>query len=382
MKISSDALHDVKLKKATAPPSNVFQQLQGSSTLSTATAAHAQYNDNPEQEAQTREYFFSSGMDEWCDEHMKGYTFPTASTPLTTDEAREILLAYDILQQKRISNPQDEITLETVVLPNSLRDLVTRVQDVMDQSFPGSPSEGTTQKQFFVKLSTRSPKDSPLIFHRAKVAYQQHIQGKELNENERWILLTEEVAKASAVTNAEDAIKILIDSERVFEDLKYALEDVTKWKVSVVVRVWDSRVTLASEFRAFCWNKRLTCIGQYFHPLYFPELHPYREQIVSDCLRLFDEIKEILPVPNALVDFAWMGPGEVLLIEINPLSDCLGSFSASTGLFDYDVDKALIQGWDKDAKCEIRLREGPEDSMKLKVKSRPEWRQVVYGKHP
>jgi len=55
----------------------------------------------------------------------------------------------------------------------------------------------------------------------------------------------------------------------------------------------------------------MNCMGQYFHPLYFPELGGKKEQIASDCLVLFDKIKDSLPVPNALVDFAWFGPGQV-----------------------------------------------------------------------
>lgn len=164
-----------------------------------------------------------------------------------------------------------------------------------------------------------------------------------LDENNRWILLTEEVAKAGSSTNAIEAMEMFLDSERVAEDLKYACENPSNWNLSIVVRSWDSRVTLQSEFRSFVrpflisyftcflmcsclllliiarlltrslkvWNKKMNCMGQYFHPLYFPELKDIKEQIASDCLLLFDKIKDSLPVPNALVDFAWLGPGEV-----------------------------------------------------------------------
>ncbi len=121
---------------------------------------------------------------------------------------------------------------------------------------------------------------------------------------------------------------MFLDSERVAEDLKYACENPSDWNLSVVVRSWDARVTLQSEFRSFVcastnysyslthsltqvWDKKMNCIGQYFHPLYFPELKEIKEQIATDCLMLFDKIKDSLPVPNALVDFAWLGPGQV-----------------------------------------------------------------------
>ena len=60
----------------------------------------------------------------------------------------------------------------------------------------------------------------------------------------------------------------------------------------------------------------MNCMGQYFHPLYFPELQDKKEQIAADCLSLFDKIKDSLPVPNALVDFAWLGPGQVATIHL------------------------------------------------------------------
>lgn len=40
---------------------------------------------------------------------------------------------------------------------------------------------------------------------------------------------------------------------------------------------------------------------------------------------------------QCIVDFAWLGPGHVLVVELNPFDAvCLGSFPASTGLFDLD----------------------------------------------
>ena len=288
-------------------------------------------------------------------------------------------------------------------LPTTLHPLAHRIQQVMHETFPDA-------EKYFVKLSTRSPKDSKILFEKATHLFKQridHIQSDPSitppDENERWIILTEEVAKASAVNDAIEALELFLDSERVYEDLLYALEEIDaqlkegkveegtkKWSMSIVIRTWDPRVTLASEFRGFCWNYRLTCMGQYFHPLYFPFLENYRKEIINDCLQLFNEkIKDSLPVPNALVDFAWLGgpnttpeTKQVMLIEVNPLSDCLGSFSASTGLFDYEADADLIQGKDPNASFVLRLRDGPEDTMKLKIKSRPEWRNLVYGYHP
>lgn len=50
---------------------------------------------------------------------------------------------------------------------------------------------------------------------------------------------------------------------------------------------------------------------------------------------------------RCIVDFAWLGPGEVLIIEVNPFDGvCLGTFPASTGLFTWDDehDKKIMKG--------------------------------------
>ena len=111
---------------------------------------------------------------------------------------------------------------------------------------------------YFVKLSTRSPKDSKSLFKRAGESYLDKIKDNNLDENNRWILLTEEVAKAGSSRNAIEAIEMFLDSERVAEDLKYACENPSNWNLSVVIRSWDPRVTLQSEFRSFVCPYALT----------------------------------------------------------------------------------------------------------------------------
>lgn len=44
------------------------------------------------------------------------------------------------------------------------------------------------------------------------------------------------------------------------------------WEMSLVARAWDPRVTPMSEFRGIVWSNQLTCLCQYFHPLFFSQL--------------------------------------------------------------------------------------------------------------
>eukprot|EP00957_Ditylum_brightwellii_P172396 13124763-Ditylum_brightwellii.AAC.1 len=61
--------------------------------------------------------------------------------------------------------------------------------------------------------------------------------------------------------------------------------------------------------------------------------------VAEDLMAAYSEDDhEYLPVPNAMLDFAWLDPGKVILIEVNPIADGLGSFRGSTGLLGYEED--------------------------------------------
>ena len=262
----------------------------------------------------------------------------------------------------------------------------------------------------FVKLSTRSPKDSKKALARAEAAYQARLAalGRDADENERWIILSEEVTKAGSVANGAEALELLLDSDRVYEDLEYALrgpavapssaaaasaaavphgggEVARRWNMELVSRAWDPRLKPASEFRGIAWGGELTCLAQYFHPLYFPELlaHHQRDECQTDSRALMSPDKVQAAVAelggHCIIDFAWLGPGEVVIIELNPFDGvCLGTFPASTGLFLWDVpaDREIMTG---KAPFEFRLREEPLDPCALKIQCNQDWRAIVYG---
>lgn len=197
-------------------------------------------------------------------------------------------------------------------IPNSLSDLVSRINNAIESSFPST--EGV-----FVKLGTRSPKDSKTVVKKAAAAYRTRLDesgniqnASTAQHNAKLVALSEEMLKANAVRTGEEAVTLLLDSWRVAEDLMYAVEEEGKrdFSVSLVIRAWDSRIVPQCEFRGFVWDRKLNCIGQYWHSLYYPELIGIKDQVASDCLEFFELLKDSLPVPNAMLDLAWLGPGE------------------------------------------------------------------------
>lgn len=161
------------------------------------------------------------------------------------------------------------------------------------------------------------------------------------------------MTKASSVSTGDEALNLLLDSTRVFEDLEYALngpptdenlgdvnsqetvlnetiassssltktniikeeDDVRssdrEWNMNLVARAWDPRLKPMSEFRGICWDNNFTCLAQYYHPLYFEELQDetFLSIIEHDIREAFEGAREAVKQlgGNCIIDFAWLG---------------------------------------------------------------------------
>ena len=107
-----------------------------------------------------RDYFFSAGIDEWYDS-ISHLTFPSKFVPLTETEARCIIDHWN----KQCNNDLSNDT-QCFDIPHLLESLKCRLQHCIDENFPKSSCDGV-----FVKLSSRSPKDSKTVFRKAVSAY-------------------------------------------------------------------------------------------------------------------------------------------------------------------------------------------------------------------
>lgn len=202
-------------------------------------------------------------------------------------------------------------------------------------------------------------------------------------DNARLVAFSEEMVKSAIVHTGAEAVTLLLDSWRAAEDLMYAYEaGKAPAPISVVLRAWDDRMRPQCEWRAFVHDHQLTALGQYWHSLYFPELQgdagaALVARVVEDVRALFaSAVAPALPVPTAMLDIAWMGPGDAMLIEVNPLMEGLGSFKGSTGLFDYVGDAAVLRGA---APFEVRVRREPEGRASMLSHMSLDWRRVVFG---
>mmetsp|Transcript_33557 Transcript_33557/g.57536 ORF Transcript_33557/g.57536 Transcript_33557/m.57536 type:complete len:411 (-) Transcript_33557:419-1651(-) len=365
------------------------------------------------------EYFFNSGCRTWFD-LISNHTMSTTFCVLEPHEAKLIVdhwetrgrLIAAALARGEGSNPTaelDALLKETIATLGPLKErLDVAVAEECAKSDVGKA---------FVKLSTRSPKDSKKALARAEASYNVRLDALDQlpSENERWIMLSEEVTKSSAIVNGDEALELLLDSDRVYEDLEYALRgppgpnaptdgsadqhdagassatvphpaggEATRWNMELVARAWDPRLTPESEFRGIAWNGDLTCLCQYFHPLHFPGMRDRSEEVQRDIISKYNEPEVKSAVDrlggHCIIDFAWLAPGEVIVIELNPFDGvCLGTFPASTGLFLWDDpdDKAIMMG---DAPFEFRMRDHPLEPALLKTQCNQDWRTIVYPK--
>lgn len=378
------------------------------------------------EDERVRDYFFRAGVDEWY-ENLKDVTFPSAFVSL---EEREALAIRDNWRQlyenkeereegEEEENEGDQLITKikrkennpTERVPNELQDLVDRIDAAIRENFGLNTKH---RKKVFVKLSTRSPKDSFTVFNRALADFQgqlsaeqlmvsatsdsdnndDEIEGegekekeKEKNEtkekilktaNDRLCVFSDLMIQHSAVESGDEAIRIMLDSFRVYEDIDEAYAEGKESRgsqLNIVIRGWDHRIKSACEFRGFVWNYELTCVGQYWHHLFFPSLQNknFQEQIATEIQTFYEsQLKSSMPVPCAMLDLAYLGSGKVLLVEINPLTDGLGSFPGSTGLFHYE--EKVLRG---EAPFEFRVCQKPADLPTLLKVMNPTWRAIL-----
>ena len=328
-----------------------------------------------ETEAERRKYFFDGGIDGWYSA-VPHLTYESRILPLSPSTAEAMIRAS-------AANPKGGKGPTSGSEPHVERGPeLEELRQCLDQEIAAHFPEGG----FFVKLSSRSPKDSTVALSKATEAYRGHLaRGELVDDNDRWIAMAEAIRQGGKCTSGEEALELLLSSERVFQDLEYAMGFIHEdqqpelWNISLVLRAWDDSCTPDREFRAFVWQRKLCCVGQYFHDLYWAELEGLREHITADAQRVFQEVVDHVPVASFMMDLAWIEPGKMVLIEVNPFDGvALGAFPASTGLFNWDRDREVMTGR---APFELRLQPqkmSPQTLRMKKTQLSPTWWSIIY----
>jgi len=198
------------------------------------------------------------------------------------------------------------MTLENRRIPTEEeKSVLKELETILDSNIVQFP------KGAFIRLGSRSPKDS-------------------------WLGYREGFRCASGVY----ALKLLCDSERIYEDLYLALGN--SYTPHLVVREWVE-IKSWQEFRAFYKNRKLVGLSQYNY---------LKEEVFSEvaemagsiewAIRLKSEmVAPLLPADNVIVDYIYRirqhgneNVNEVVLLECNPFmvytDPCLFNWSRDT----------------------------------------------------
>ncbi|KAL5516415.1 hypothetical protein EMCRGX_G001730 [Ephydatia muelleri] len=158
-----------------------------------------------------RDYFFSTGMDRWY-KSLKDDTFATEFIRITKEDGLAILSHRKALCKNNLSSYSHITSVQTFEVPDQLIGLQTRIDDIIASL---SPEAGV-----FVKLTTRSPKDSAVAIAKARNAFLTRLLslGERPSANDRLVLLAEVMTHSLRLVERRERIKT--DLERFFATVK------------------------------------------------------------------------------------------------------------------------------------------------------------------
>jgi hypothetical protein len=310
---------------------------------------------------------------------LKDHTFATIFLPLPVELAQAITSYKD---KTVTADAEKSLTRKFAPkIPESVRSSLetklARIANLIDNA--KAELTQNTDSGLFVRLSSRSPKD--LISVRLYDAYLAEMQ-REMSrnssaaENALWqkIVFTRASGLALRVSDGQEAVSLLVNSQRVYEDLAMSLklhqpnrDDSTdsshqqEWTQELVVRKWEN-IQQEWEFRAFVYGGKLTACTQYNVGLYVPLLVEKRLETAQRVQNFWSQtIHPLLEqhIQTYVVDFA-VDPhsDKIWVVEINNPPPVAG-----TALFDWEnsADRAIIEN----GPFEFRIMDKiPEDPMK------------------
>lgn len=326
-------------------------------------------------------------------ESLKDFTFKTYFLSMTIKEGIILRKYYrNRFLQGEILNEQEALHL------NKLK---SKIDLVIKEQFPN--------QGIFLRLSTRSPKDSALDFSDEKKneiyckgiietlknnnitaevinsRIENSLKNEKQRNNEFYLnLLTEEESNAILVYmmnaskqslkvfNGEQSLDLLSSSERVSVDLYHLLiykgiEDDNILLINqeeelckLVFRQWVD-INDLEEFRCFFYQKKLTAISQYNFYIYDKSLKDKKEEIKAKIQEEFLKVVSFLNVENGVIDFAVLN-NKVWVVELNPFNDYEG---AGTGgaLFSWQTEMELL----KNGPLTVRVIEKPLENTSQRI---------------
>lgn len=169
----------------------------------------------------------------------------------------------------------------------------------------------------FIKTSSRSAKDSPLATKKFKDLYKNYldISKDSENENTQITCLLKAAFDCLKVSNAEEAIEMIIKSERIYQDMLLAIDNPDRFKENFIIRKFYN-IDVDMEFRGFVYGMRLNALSQYNYLICSNRLVESKEHVQKLIIEYFNN--NILPVlkeakfeDNFVIDFAVLSSNKI-----------------------------------------------------------------------
>ena len=252
---------------------------------------------------------------------IKECTFSTVFCPLTIDDAKLFISIYE-----KNFKDKDVSSLESIDWKKSLNsDELIKMNDLVKRLEDKILEMGSSDDCVFVKTSSRSAKDSPLATDHFRKLYVKFLNELDISvreiENEQIICLLKAAFQCLKIKNAKTAIDMLIQSERIYQDMLLAIEmPSTKFKENLVIRKFYD-IDIDMEFRGFVFNGNLNALSQYNFLVYSERLNIHRELIADLILNYYRNVvsKKLAEAKfvlnNFVIDFAVFSSNFYILLR-------------------------------------------------------------------
>ncbi|ETO11958.1 hypothetical protein RFI_25418 [Reticulomyxa filosa] len=316
-------------------------------------------------------------------EYIKPFTYPTEFVYITMDEA-EALRQY--FRQGKVDE-QDESTLHFKKLKEKITDALKQLeakdekqvdnkeQNEKENENKYSKKENINHGKYFIRLSTRSPKDAvdkppfiPKLMELLTDRFCNDEKDWEIYQdlNQRLIGLHECFSKVMCVSTLEEILDLLSYSNRCVSDIRRLVthkhlltEENGGWQLYLVIRKFEF-IPIQNEFRCFVYNRKITAVTQYFPHCLFEQIAKNKLEILDLIQQffqteLFRDKQYILPVDDCILDLnVDLTTKQVKIIELNPFALTTGS-----GFYHWVDDKSILYGEKSDItkSDQIRVRE-------------------------
>ncbi|XP_060075112.1 cell division cycle protein 123 homolog [Ylistrum balloti] len=279
-------------------------------------------------------------------------TFPTVTCSFTLDDAKLFIDCYKRIFDNKDAETSMATDWRSALLSaeeEHLADLTKRLDSAMSVF---TKEDGCA----FVKLSSRSAKDAPMLQSRLKAMYKEILhkfqENEQKQENTKIICLLQAAFDAMRVTCATDVIDMFVRSERVYQDLLLAAVNRPEvYDENFVIRKFVP-IDVDMEFRGFVYRGQLNALSQYNYMIYSERLVAKKDAIAKRIREFFTtyvqtKLSSASFPQEFIIDFAVCNVEDdedhwkLWVIELNPFLS-----STDGAMFSWEHERHLLTGDD------------------------------------